>query len=102
TGSEKLGEEPVNHVLPAWDLLAGAHAAFSVLAAERVRRETGAGQEVRIPLADVAASTLGHLGLIAEVLETGESRPRYGNALYGAFGRDFMTSDGRRVMIAAI
>lgn len=102
TGPENLGEESVNHVLPAWDLLAGAHAAFSVLAAERARRDTGAGQEVRIPLADLAASTLGHLGQIAEVLESGESRARHGNALYGAFGRDFRTADGKRVMIVAI
>ena len=28
---------PVNHVLPAWDLLTGAYAAFSLVAAERAR-----------------------------------------------------------------
>ena len=27
------GPEPVNHVLPAWDLLTGAYAAFAMLAA---------------------------------------------------------------------
>lgn len=102
TGPASLGEQPVNHVLPAWDLLAGSHAAFSVLAAERARRDSGVGQEVRIALADLAASTLGHLGQIAEVMETGESRSRHGNALYGAFGRDFSTADGKRVMIVAI
>jgi hypothetical protein len=28
-------DRPVNHVLPAWDLLAGTHGAFTLLAAER-------------------------------------------------------------------
>lgn len=102
TGSETLGDAPVNHVLPAWDLLAGAHAVFSVLAAERLRRDTGQGQELRLPLSDIAMTTLGHLGQIAEVLEAGQSRPRYGNALFGAFGRDFVTADGKRIMLVAI
>ena len=44
------GPEPVNHVLPAWDLLSGAYAAFALLAALRRRHATGAGTEVRIPL----------------------------------------------------
>jgi 2-methylfumaryl-CoA isomerase len=93
---------PVNHVLPAWDLLAGATAAFSLLAAERHRRATGRGQEVRVPLGDVAMATLGHLGQIAEVTATGADRPRMGNELFGAFGRDFLTRDGKRTMIVAI
>lgn len=102
TGPESLGSAPVNHVLPAWDLLAGAHASFSLLAAERMRRETGAGQEIRLPLSDLASSTLGNLGIIAEVTASGSDRPRYGNALYGAFGRDFVTADGRYVMLVAL
>src|ERR1700744_2902844 len=57
---------PVNHVLPAWDLLTGAYAAFALLAAERNRRETGRGEEVRVPLSDVAISSLGNLGQIGE------------------------------------
>jgi 2-methylfumaryl-CoA isomerase len=93
---------PVNHVLPAWDLLTGAHATFALLAAERYRRETGAGQEVRVPLGDVAISTIGHLGQIAEVEICGSDRPRFGNALFGAFGRDFPTADGSLVMLVAI
>jgi 2-methylfumaryl-CoA isomerase len=95
-------DAPVNHVLPAWDLLTGAHAAFSLLAAERSRRLTGKGGEIRIPLGDVAMATLGHLGQIAEVSIAGRDRPRMGNALFGAFGRDFVTGDGRRVMLVAI
>lgn len=101
TGSAANGSEPVNHVLPAWDLLAGAYAAFALLAAERHRTRTGKGQEVTVPLSDVALASLGHMGQIAEVLTAGD-RPRYGNALFGAFGRDFATADGERVMIVAI
>ena len=93
---------PVNHVLPAWDLLAGAYGAFALMAAERSRRETGAGREVRIPLSDLAIASLGHLGQIGEVTTTGHDRARMGNDLYGAFGRDFVTADDRRLMIVAI
>ncbi len=93
---------PVNHVLPAWDLLTGAYAAFCLVSAERSRRETGRGQEIRLPLSDVAIATLGHLGQIAEVQLSGQDRPRMGNELFGAFGRDFETSDGERLMIVAI
>jgi 2-methylfumaryl-CoA isomerase len=93
---------PVNHVLPAWDLLAGAYAAFTLMAAERARRTTGEGREVRIPLSDLAIASLGHLGQIGEVVTTGRDRPRMGNDLYGAFGRDFVTADGRRLMVVAI
>ena len=101
TGAAENEGKPVNHVLPAWDLLTGAYAAFSALAAERYRRDTGLGQEVTVPLSDMALASLGHMGQIAEVL-TGGDRPRMGNALYGAFGRDFGTLDGERVMVVAI
>ncbi len=96
------GPEPVNHVLPAWDLLTGAYAAFALLAALRRRAETGSGNEVRIPLSDVAIGTVANLGGIAEVLYTGANRPRTGNAVYGLFGRDFTTSDGVRTMIVVV
>jgi 2-methylfumaryl-CoA isomerase len=102
TGPKDLGDAPVNHVLPAWDLLSGATAAYSLLAAERHRRATGEGQEIRVPLSDVAMATLGHLGQVAEVATSGRDRPRMGNELYGSFGRDFVTADGRRLMIIAI
>lgn len=95
------GDTPVNHVLPAWDLLTGAYAAFALLAAESHRRETGAGQELRVPLSDVAIASLAHMGQVAEVLQQGD-RPRMGNELFGAFGRDFPTSDGQRLMVVAI
>jgi len=96
------GPEPVNHVLPAWDLLSGAYAAFALLAAIRRREATGAGSEVRIPLSDVAIGTVANLGGIAEVLHSGANRPRLGNAVYGLFGRDFVTRDGVRTMIVVV
>lgn len=96
------GPEPVNHVLPAWDLLSGAYASFALLAAMRRRAETGAGSEVRIPLSDVAIGTVANLGGLAEVLYEGANRPRLGNAVYGLFGRDFMTADGVRTMIVVV
>ncbi len=96
------GPDPVNHVLPAWDLLTGAYAAFAMMAALHHRTATGEGQEVRIPLSDVAIGTAANLGSLAEVLYTGANRQRLGNAVYGAFGRDFITKDGTRLMVMAI
>jgi 2-methylfumaryl-CoA isomerase len=93
---------PVNHVLPAWDLLAGLHAAIAVLTADRLRRETGRGQGVRLALSDVAVASMGHLGFIGDAVINGSNRLRDGNYLYGSFGCDFPTSDGRRVMVVAL
>lgn len=94
-------DRPVNHVLPAWDLLGGAYAAFAMTSALLRRRATGEGAEVRVPLSDLAATSLGHLGQVAEVL-TGGDRPRMGNDLFGAFGRDFLCADGNRLIVVAI
>lgn len=96
------GPEPVNHVLPAWDLLSGAYAAFAMLAAIRRREQTGAGCEVRVPLSDVAIGSVANLGGIAEVLYSGTNRPKLGNAVYGLFGRDFVTRDGVRTMLVVV
>jgi 2-methylfumaryl-CoA isomerase len=93
---------PVNHVLPAWDNIAAYIGAISLLAAERHRRLTGEGQKIDLALADCALATMGHLGYIGEVAINGDARPRYGNDLYGALGRDFVSADGRRMMIIAI
>ena len=93
---------PVNHVLPAWDLLTGAYAAFALVSAERARQADSQGREVRIPLSDVAIASLAHLGQVGEAMATGHDRPRVGNQLYGAFGRDFVTRDGKRLMLVAI
>jgi 2-methylfumaryl-CoA isomerase len=102
TGPTTLGDQPVNHVLAAWDLLTGAYAAFALLAALRHRDATGQGQEIRIPLQDVATASVANMGMIAEVLQAGENRPRLGNDVYKAFGRDFVTADHKRLMIMAI
>lgn len=96
------GPEPVNHVLPAWDLLTGAYAAFALMAALRRRDATGEGGEIRIPLSDVAIGTVANLGGIAEVMDTGTDRPRLGNTVFGLFGRDFTTRDGKRTMIVVV
>ena len=96
------GPEPVNHVLPAWDLLTGAYAAFALMAALRRRAATGEGGEIRIPLSDVAIGTVANLGGIAEVMDTGADRPRLGNTVFGLFGRDFTTRDGKRTMIVVV
>jgi 2-methylfumaryl-CoA isomerase len=90
---------PVNHVLPAWDLLTGQMAATGLLAAERHRRRTGAGQHIKLALEDVALATLGNLGFIAEA-ERGAARERIGNDLYGAFGADFQCQDARVMLVA--
>jgi len=101
TGPEQLAE-PVNHVLPAWDLLCGMHAATAVLAALHRRREHGVGAHVTVSLEDVAASTLTTLGMLTEAHQTGVARPRVGNAVYGSFGADFTLADGTVAMVAAI
>ena len=93
---------PFNHLLPAWDAITGTLAATGLLAAERNRRLNGAGQCVRLALSDVAFAMIGHLGKIAEVEINQNERPKYGNYLYGAFGRDFATKDGKRVMVVGL
>ncbi|MEO9130452.1 MAG: CoA transferase [Sphingomonas sp.] len=94
-------QRPVNHVLPAWDLLGGAYAAFAMTSALLRRRASGEGAEIRVPLSDLAATSLSHIGQVAEVL-TGGDRPRIGNDLFGAFGRDFLCADGARLIVVAI
>ncbi len=99
TGS---ADHPVNHALPAWDIACALQASTAVVAALFRRRATGGGAMLRIALADVAFSMMSHLGLLAEAELLNEERPAIGNDIYGAFGRDFRTRDGRRVMVAAI
>lgn len=95
------GREPVNHVLAAWDLITGQTLALGLLAAERHRRKTGQGQLVKLALADVALATMGHLGYLAEAQLQGE-REACGNYLFGAYGKDFATADGQRVMVVGL
>ncbi|AII07595.1 CoA transferase [Rhodococcus opacus] len=91
-----------NHVLPAWDVAAGLYLALAVVGAERERRATGEGQAVTLALSDVMLATVANLGYLAEVQVNDTGREPTGNYVYGAFGRDFATADGRRVMIAAM
>lgn len=93
--------EPVNSVLPAWDIAMGELAAIGLLAAERHRGRTGKGSLVKLALSDVALATAGHLGRIAQA-ERGDGSNKDGNFLYGAFGKDFVTRDGRRVMVIGL
>lgn len=96
------GDKPVNHVLPAWDLLAGMTIATAVLAAERHRRLTGQGQLVKLTLADVAFAAVANLGYLADAEVNHNRRSADGNFLYGAYGDAFRTADARHVMVVAI
>jgi 2-methylfumaryl-CoA isomerase len=101
TGPRNLAE-PLNSVLPAWDVAMGTLAAVGILAAERYRGRTGVGQQVRLSLSDVAFAMVGNLGRVAEATLGGRDQPKDGNYLYGAFGHDFETRDNRRVMVVAL
>lgn len=93
---------PINHVMPVWDVVAGCSVVQALLAAERFRRDTGEGQLARLALADTAFATLSHIGFLAEAEVNGVERPRTANDVYGSYGRDFETADGRRVMVTAM
>jgi 2-methylfumaryl-CoA isomerase len=93
--------DPVNHVLPAWDVACGLYAAVGLLGAERRRARTGEGSALAVALSDVALATAGNLGFLAEA-ELGGRRPRLGNYLYGGFGRDFTARDGTRFMLVTL
>jgi 2-methylfumaryl-CoA isomerase len=90
---------PVNNVLPAWDIATAYAAAMSILAAERHRRLTGKGQRIVLPLQDMALAAVSATGYIGEAVINKVDRPRFGNEIFGTFGRDFRTKDGRSVMI---
>ena len=94
--------DPVANALPAWDLVAGNLVVSSLLAAERHRLRTGEGQDVELSLKDVAAATLGHLGMIGDATLNDTARGKSGNALYGAYGQDFLCADGKRVMVIGL
>ncbi|MFC6639390.1 2-methylfumaryl-CoA isomerase [Sulfitobacter sp. JBTF-M27] len=101
TGPEGYAE-PVANALPAWDLIAGNMVVSSLLAAERHRLRKGEGQDVELSLKDVAAATLGHLGMIGDAMLNDDARGKSGNALYGAYGQDFLCADGKRVMVIGL
>jgi 2-methylfumaryl-CoA isomerase len=92
-------EGPVNQVLPAWDIATAYAGAMSILAAERHRRLTGNGQKIVLPLQDMALSAVAAMGYLGEAVVNQTDRPRYGNEIFGTFGRDFRTKDGKHLMI---
>jgi 2-methylfumaryl-CoA isomerase len=95
-------EDPVNHVLPAWDVACGLYAALAVVAALRHRDATGCGQRVSIPLENVALATAGNLSFLTEVMVNGVPRERIGNSIFGQYGQQFASSDGASFMIVAL
>ena len=101
TGPAELAT-PVNHVLPAWDVTCGIYTALAVVAALRHRDATGHGQQLRIPLENVALATAGNLSLFTEVMVNGSARERIGNSVYGQYGQDFTSIDGASFMIVAL
>ncbi len=101
TGAEG-SVEPVAHVLPAWDCIAGGMVVNALLAAERHRLRTGKGQLAELSLKDVAAAMMAHLGIVGEVVANGVDRAKAGNALYGAYGQDFVLACGTRVMVVGL
>ena len=102
TGPRNL-TEPLNSVLPAWDIAMGELSAVGLLAADRHRSRHGEGQLVQIALSDVAFAVVGHLGRVAEAeMHARDYHRRDGNYLYGAFGHDFVTRDERHVMVVAL
>jgi 2-methylfumaryl-CoA isomerase len=104
TGTDRGGAavNPVNHVMPVWDALAGMNLALAMVAAERHRRLTGEGQAVRVSLADIAFAMTGNLGYIAEVEVADTDRRACGNDLFGAYGAQFETRDRRAIYIAVV
>lgn len=101
TGAEG-STEPVAHVLPAWDCIAGGMVVNALLAAERHRLRTGKGQLAELSLKDVAAAMMANLGIVGEVVANGVDRAKAGNALYGAYGQDFVLACGTRVMVVGL
>jgi 2-methylfumaryl-CoA isomerase len=86
-------------VLPAWDIATAYAAAMAILAAERHRRLTGKGQRIVLPLQDMALAAVSATGYIGEAVVNKVDRPRFGNEIFGTFGRDFRTRDGKYVMV---
>jgi 2-methylfumaryl-CoA isomerase len=101
TGPPELAT-PVNHVLPAWDVTCGIYTALAVTTALRHRDATGQGQQISIPLENVALATAGNLSFFTEAMINGTERQRIGNSVYGQYGQDFTSSDGAAFMIVAL
>jgi 2-methylfumaryl-CoA isomerase len=101
TGPADAGA-PVNHVLPAWDVATGYLAAASLLAADRSRSAGRGGRLITLSLADIALQVADHLGLVDEARLVDEPRGPYGNQVYGTYGTDLRSADGRWLMLLAL
>lgn len=93
---------PVNHVLPAWDVTCGIYTALAVVTALRHRDACGQGQQISIPLENVALATASNLSFLTEPMINGTTRESIGNAVYGQYGQDFTSSDGAAFMVVAL
>ncbi|WIX80413.1 CoA transferase [Amycolatopsis carbonis] len=93
---------PVNHQLPAWDLLTGSQAVNAVLAGLLHRAATGEGSYAEVALSDVALGAVADLGWLGEAQLRGQDRPKQGNHIYGSFGTSFRTADGGHVIVVAM
>lgn len=94
--------DPVNHVLPAWDVACGLYVALAVTAALRHRDATGRGQRVGVALENVAFATAGNLSFLTEVMVNGVQRERIGNSIYGQYGQTLRSGDGVSFMVVAL
>lgn len=93
---------PGNHALPAWDLVCGQAAVTAVVTGLFRRATTGEGIYEEIALKDIALAGVANLGWYTETLQPAGERAKHGNHIFGSFGSDFRTADGRYVMITAI
>ncbi|MBZ7924338.1 CoA transferase [Ensifer adhaerens] len=101
TGSDPTSG-PINSPFPTWDMLAGLHIALAIVAAERRRRLEGQGAWIKCALSDVMLSAMTTLGFVGETEVGGSVRQAIGNNIFGTFGHDFQTADGRRLMVVAL
>ena len=91
--------EPQRCGSPIGDQAAGMYACMSVLAALRVRDQTGEGQRIDISLLESAVSLLGNVS--SNHLISGEEAKRYGNGHPNIVPyQAFQTSDGYIVVAA--
>ncbi|GAA4508909.1 CoA transferase [Brevibacterium yomogidense] len=93
---------PANHALPAWDLLCGQAVVTAVVSGLLQRSTTGEGTYAEVALEDIALAAVANLGWYTEALQPAGERAKHGNHIFGTFGTDFTTADGRSVMITAI
>ena len=102
TGPRNLSV-PFNHLLPAWDSITGTLAADRPAgrrAPPQPHRRGPAGRGSRCPTWRSRWSATSARSPRSRSRTA--SRKKDGNYLYGAFGRDFVTKEGRRIMIVAL